>query len=311
MSHREREQDLPGDEDEPLPPDGYGRRRVRRRTNFAWRQDALRPGHVRDANELFHAAGDFVRSATEHLIVGFSAMAMLAGGNAAGYAAWAIEQITEAREYCFMFATFFAFRAVCLFHDFMDIVYYPLANREAPSDHFRPKQNRRLEELDDATANNLTGLNVHQLQELYTHWRLEPEMRTEGRRTVFTGEELLIIYLYFLKHGHTFLHMAAWVFGGDPREYTYAMRCIVNHLYKTFYHKISGDSMRQWLPYITIFRHAICARLQSNARDDELRFDPNLAADQYAFPNEDPHLFRHFGFLDDYGVRSSRVGDER
>ena len=61
-----RREDDDGDAENPLPPEGYGRRNVRRRTNFARRHDALRPGHVRTAIELFSSAGNFVCSAFEH-----------------------------------------------------------------------------------------------------------------------------------------------------------------------------------------------------------------------------------------------------
>ena len=35
-------------------------------------------------------------------------------------------------------------------------------------------------------------------------------------------------------------------FGGDPRVYTYVIRSLIDHLYTTFYNKISCDSVLMW-----------------------------------------------------------------
>jgi hypothetical protein len=42
--------------------------------------------------------------------------------------------------------------------------------------------------------------------------------------------------------------MARFIFGGDPRRLSEANILFINHGYNTFFNKISGTSMEQWLP---------------------------------------------------------------
>ena len=56
--------------------------------------------------------------------------------------------------------------------------------------------------------------------------------------------------------------MADTVFGGDPRVFTHCVRAISNHLYRHFYHKITGDSMRIWVDSIDQFREVIWEKMQ-------------------------------------------------
>ena len=64
--------------------------------------------------------------------------------------------------------------------------------------------------------------------------------------------------------------MAEHVFGGDPRHFTHYVRAFQDHLYHTFYHKISGDSMRQWVPYLNDFCFAIWDKLQDGLVHERL-----------------------------------------
>ena len=61
----------------------------------------------------------------------------------------------------------------------------------------------------------------------------------------FTDEELFLHFMVYLRIGETKLRMSTNYFGGDPRGFTYSIRLMTEHLYTNFYHKISGDSMRQ------------------------------------------------------------------
>ena len=60
----------------------------------------------------------------------------------------------------------------------------------------------------------------------------------------FTGEESFLHFMVYLRIGETKLRMSTNYFGGDLRRFTYSIRLMTDHLYKTLYHKISGDSMR-------------------------------------------------------------------
>ena len=91
---------------------------------------------------------------------------------------------------------------------------------------------------------------------LLDHWRVPEVMRYNGYYR-FTGNEVLLHYLYWLKHGGSKLQMSLNMFGGDPRSFTYSIRLMTNHLYNSFYHNISGVSMRMWMPQIDEFLYAI------------------------------------------------------
>ena len=79
------------------------------------------------------------------------------------------------------------------------------------------------------------------------------------------------------------------------------------HLYSKFYHKISGQSLRQWMPYIHKFREAIWKKINSGgtiettSRNNE---SSSILVD-IAIPFE---TFRIVGFADDTGFRTITSG---
>ena len=98
-----------------------------------------------------------------------------------------------------------------------------------------------------------------------------------GQRTRFTGQEVLICFLCWLHQGMTFIELAAFVFGGDSRDFSYMMKCAVKHIYITFYHKVSGCSLEFWMDYLNDFRAAIFNRLTSFPEWWEIVSEPELA----------------------------------
>ena len=46
-------------------------------------------------------------------------------------------------------------------------------------------------------------------------------------------------------------------FGSNPRRFTYSICLITDHIYNTFYHKITDNSIGIWISYIGAFRHTI------------------------------------------------------
>ena len=96
-------------------------------------------------------------------------------------------------------------------------------------------------------------------------------------------------------------------FGGDPRRFTYSVRMITEHSYKTFYHEISGDSMHMWMPYVKDFRYAIWLKLKQGATvsvrsgyKSEVDSIQSIVHLSISF-----EAFRIFGFLDDTGFRTT------
>lgn len=192
---------------------------------------------------------------------------------------------------------------VMLHLDIMDHLFYPLANLEIPPEEsrFSPKSYRSIDDFEsDFQAERLTRFNIESLKRLMYYWRIPEEFRIEGRRHVFKGEECMIILLNYLAKGRSYVDMTEDTFGGDPRNLTHIVRCIVEHLHQTFYHKISGDSMRMWTHPETIrqFSYAIWSRLRELDEGDEF-------IDRELFQN-----FRIFGFVDCLGHETTRVGGE-
>ena len=53
--------------------------------------------------------------------------------------------------------------------------------------------------------------------------------------------------MFHLTKGSPFTDMSR-TFGGDPRDYSIMHDLMIRHLYYTFYNKISGKSIQQWIP---------------------------------------------------------------
>ena len=78
---------------------------------------------------------------------------------------------------------------------------------------------------------------------------------------------------------------------------------MTDHIYESFYHKISGDSMRYWIPYVPDFRHAIWNKVTNGvtielSNNEESKDGRGGRVYHVDMPYES---FRIFGFLDDTG----------
>ena len=169
---------------------------------------------------------------------------------------------------------------------------------------FPPPAQRTIGEIpDDNVSFSTYGFVIDELQLLKRHLRLPQQFTTPDRRGFsFTGEEALLISLYHLRNGQPFTQLSEEKFGGDPRLYTYYVREFVNHVYNKFYHKLSGDSMRQWLPWIDSFREAIWNILLDGVVNVRLSDGTNIDYQVY-IPFEG---FRVFGWLDDTDLPTTR-----
>ena len=110
-----------------------------------------------------------------------------------------------------------------------------------------PKQNRRLDEISGGECYNWAGQNHTNMGLLILHLRI-PVTFTTPTGVVYTGEECFLIYLYHAIKGSPFTEMARFVFGGDPHRLSEANTLFINHGYNTFFNKISGTSLEQWMP---------------------------------------------------------------
>ena len=154
-------------------------------------------------------------------------------------------------------------------------------------------------------AHEMTGFSKDQLHLLLLHLRV-PQVMISCRQYKFTGEEALLHYSYWNRVGGTKVQMGTNKFGGDPRRFTYSIRLMTDHLYKNFYHKTSGDSIRMWIPHIHTFRYAIWRKLMDGLTVEEGANGTNLVSINIPF-----NSFRIFGFLDDTGFKTTSPGNER
>ena len=99
-------------------------------------------------------------------------------------------------------------------------------------------------------------------------------------------------------------------FRGDPRRFTYSICLTPNHIYNTFPHKISGDSMGMWILHISVFRHAIWSKLTAGVLVDYLPNQNYHNDDDRVFHLTIPfESFYIFGFIDDTGFCTTSHGN--
>jgi len=159
-----------------------------------------------------------------------------------------------------------------------------------------PPRNQSLDEISDGDAFRLTRFRKPQLQLLFHHWRIPDKIVTE-HRYCFTGEEMLVVCLSKIATG------LSWT-------QSHGFKWFINHLFVTFYHKISGRSIELWLGDMENFKQAILDRLAEPAHPIEADYFDDIGHPERAeyLVQCDPEHWRVFGFLDDTNVRSSRPG---
>ena len=175
---------------------------------------------------------------------------------------------------------------------------------------FHPIRRRRLSDISRDDCYNFFGLGPHDLARLFRAWRI-PDLFRSPYRNVFQGEECFIIFLYYITKGVPFTEMARHTFGGDPRYFSQMFDEMVNHLYFTFYNKISGNSLDQWIPqYVDRCRRLIHDALSSSALFETTYVDGEAVNEAWILHHFDFNTFRIFGFLDDLALRTARPGGE-
>jgi len=169
---------------------------------------------------------------------------------------------------------------------------------------FPPPAQRTIGEIpDDNVSFSTCGFATDELCLLKRHLRLPQQLTTPDRRGFsFTGEEAFLISLHHLRNGQPFAQLSEEKFGGDPRLHTHCVREFINHVHNKFCHKLSGDSMRQWLPWIGSFREAIWNILLDGVVNVRLSDGTNIDH-QVCIPFDG---FRVFGWLDDTDLPTTR-----
>ena len=279
-------------------------RDILRRTNWLYRVDSLRNHDIREMSALWEVASLCLEYSNQFVLWAHIIKTIISNT----IDPFRSEQLTKIFNIIIEILQLISSEGYCFYLDFLHIAYYPHTNRQH---QHPPVVNQSIDELSDGDARDLTGLSTAQLKRLAKQLRL-PTIFCWHRRHQFLGEECLLHYLVFNRSGETKLRLSRNYFGGDPRRFSYSIRIMTNHIYENFYHKISGDSMRQWIPYIDQFRHAIWTKINDGYSVEE-SVDPSNNANnitRYISINIPFESFRIFSFLDDTGFRTSAPGRE-
>ena len=188
-----------------------------------------------------------------------------------------------------------------------DLTYYVRLRRS----RYPPKKNRHLRDIGRDDCYSWFGILPHDLRRLYTAWRVPDTFRHPSNGQKFGGEECFLICMYHMIQGEPYTRMTK-DFGGDPRHFSLMHDLMIRHLYYTFYNKISGTSLSQWIPsYLDKCRRLIYDKLHSGAIEETIYDEDGAVLDtQYIIHQFDYATFRPFGFLDDSGVPAANVGGE-
>ena len=126
---------------------------------------------------------------------------------------------------------------------------------------------------------------------------------------MYGGEECFLVYLYHLTQGTPFTEMACFIFRGDPCRLLEMNDLFISHGYYTFYNKISGTSLDQWIPQKLDTCWGLIHNALVNDTIEEVHYvDGEVVNRQWIIHNFDFNSFQIFGFLDDFGMTTSRPG---
>jgi hypothetical protein len=103
--------------------------------------------------------------------------------------------------------------------------------------------------------------------------------------------------------------MARFVFGGDPRSLSEMNSIFIEFGYNTFFNKISGTSLEQWIPsHLDVCRQLIYDALASGGIE-EVEFEDGQVVDRrWILHHFQFESFRVFGFLDDFAMPTAGPG---
>ena len=160
---------------------------------------------------------------------------------------------------------------------------------------FRDEQHRTFDSISSHECYSWFGVQPDKLRILYIHWRIPQHFRARTSRHRFDGEACFIIFLYHMIKGSPFTEMSV-IFGGDPRKMSPMFEAMVDHMYETFYNKISGTSLDQWIPeHLDLCRELIHNALADGAIE-ETTFDEdgNIVDREWLLHHFDLDTFRPF-----------------
>jgi len=143
-----------------------------------------------------------------------------------------------------------------------------LRPEDRPMLTYRRHQYRTIASMDDEDARDWTRLSKSQLEDLLTHLRLRDQTFTVGRQghtSRVTGEEMLLISLTRFCTGDSWKDMVRLRFGGGITRCHEMFDVFIYFTFTTFFHKISGNSMIQWIPCIDYCRRKMYDKAITNS----------------------------------------------
>ena len=173
---------------------------------------------------------------------------------------------------------------------------------------FGDKHFRHLDEIDQECCYEWFGLRPYHLCQLYLTLRIPEVFRTSSGQ-LFSGEECFIITLFHMIKGSPFTAMAE-TFGGDSQDFSKMFDLMIDHLYYTFYNKISGTSLSQWIPaHLHRCRQLIFNAISEGGILETEHVNGEVVRETIISHHFDFNSFRPFGFLDDFASPTAQPGN--
>ena len=152
-----------------------------------------------------------------------------------------------------------------------------------------------------------TRFTKSELHQLHLYLRIPETFRLATRHT-FTGEEALLIFLTRVGGSFGTWRTMEFLFGGHATSWGLLFAAMIDHLYSTFYHKITGDSLRQWCTQENV--NYFCSLIWNKTKYSPYQFERFLSGESEHVDIVDvPYeTFKTFGFIDDTNFRTYRPG---
>ncbi len=97
--------------------------------------------------------------------------------------------------------------------------------------------------------------------------------------------------------------MAQYTFGGDAHDFSKMFDLMICHLCCTFYIKISGTTLSQWIPdHLHQCCQLIFDALSSEAIEETEYMNGEVVQESIIKHHFELNSFHPFGFLDDYAI---------
>jgi hypothetical protein len=167
-----------------------------------------------------------------------------------------------------------------------------------------------LDDISEADCYTWFGQDHENIQCLLLHLRVSDTFIHQSNEAIYSREACFLVYLYLIIKGTPFTKMACFVFGGNPRRLSEMNNLLIHHAYNTFYNKILGTSLNQWLPEkLDVCRELIFNSLTTGTIEEIHFKDGQVANRQWILHHFEYDSFHVFGFLENFSLSTAGPGD--